>query len=507
MSKFFLEKIDGINLYPYQVLTCALLSIILGIYISGLVNLDWEILWPIHILITILLISTAFVNYILKNKMLVLISWLIIFLFGGAALYSWQNFKHFPALNIPEDSVEVIGIINKDPHLSYKNQELIIGARYDNQSFLILTKVPRYPKFLVGSEVKISGKMQKPGMIEDFDYQRYLRGKRVAYTILIPDKVELINDEPSLKYRALRYLYLFKHKFEQALNTNLHEPYSSLGVGIITGSKRSMPEDIANDLSVAGLTHIVALSGFNVTIIIMAITAILSCFLHKKKIFLIGILLVLAFVVMTGASPSVIRAGIFSLLILFGRTLGRKAYQTNVLLLTAVIMLALNPFILADDLGFQLSFLAFCGIIYLSPVLAKSIESSIIRFLPKYIKAPLVETLSAQIMVLPLISFAFGKISLIAPISNVLVLWVIPLAMLLSIIAGTVAIIVPYLGIYLAYIAWPTLYYIVMVAKTSAKLPWAMVEINQGSYLLTIIFYLLIYLYWHSHKKRLNNEN
>lgn len=506
MYKTISNKIIEINLYPYLVLTCVLPSIIFGIYISGLIDLDWEILWPISVFTITLLVLSAFINHLIKNKILVLISWLIVCVITGANLYSWQKYKHFPIINLSEDSVELKGIITNDPYLSYKNQELIIETNYENRSFLLLVKAPRYPKYSVGGEVRINGKLQKPGMIEDFDYQRYLRGKKVAYTMLIPDQVDLTNDQPNLKYQALRHLYSFKHKFEQSLNSSLHEPYSSLGAGIITGAKRSMPESLANDLSVAGLTHIVALSGFNVTIIIMAITALLSFFINRKRIFFIGIFLVVAFVVMTGASPSVVRAGIFSLLILFGRTIGRKAYQTNVLLLTAVVMLALNPFILADDLGFQLSFLAFCGIIYLAPTIAKSIERSRLRFLPGYIKAPLIETLSAQIMVLPLISFAFGKISLVAPISNVLVLWIIPLAMLLSLIAGVVVIVVPIWGIYFAYLAWPTLYYIVAVAKISAKFPWAMVEIKKGSYEISIFLYLLIFIYWRSHQKRILNE-
>lgn len=506
MFSAFLNKILKLNLYPYQVLTYILISTVFGIYAAGVCGLDWQavqMLWPF---VASLLLFAAFINYILKTRILVLISWLLLFFLAGAVLYSWQKAAYFPKIDIQDETLTTSGEIINDPYLSYKNQEIIVKTIHNGQSFLLLAKVPRYPKFSVGDSVKITGKLQKPGTIEDFDYERYLRGKRVAYTMLMPENAEKIESMKSLKYQALRYLYQFKHSFEESLNQNLHEPYSSLAAGIITGAKRSMPDNLANDLSAAGLTHIVALSGFNITIIIVAISAALSSFLSRKKIFALGALLVFAFIIMTGASSSVVRAGFFSLLILFGKTLGRKAYQVNVLLITAVVMLTFNPFILTDDMSFQLSFLAFCGIIYLSPIISRSVEKSFLKSLPSYIKAPLSETLSAQIMVLPLISFAFGKISLIAPISNVLVLWIIPLAMLLAFITGFAAIMVAPIGTFFAYITWPVLYYIIAISKISAKLPLAMLEVKKSSYLISILFYSLIFIYWRSQQKRIVGE-
>ena len=109
-------------------------------------------------------------------------------------------------------------------------------------------------------------------------------------------------------------------------------------------------------------------------------------------------------------------------------------------------------------------------------------------------------------MVLPLISFAFGKISLIAPISNILVLWIIPLAMLLAFISGVAAIFLAPIGTFFAYITWPVLYYIIAISKISATLPWAMLEVKKGSYLISILFYLLIFIYWRSQQKRMVGE-
>jgi len=194
---------------------------------------------------------------------------------------------------------------------------------------------------------------------------------------------------------------------------------------------------------------------------------------------------------MTGASASVVRAGIFSLLLLYGKTLGRKAYQTNLLLLAAAIMLLFNSFLLADDLGFQLSFLAFAGIIYLSPLVGYIFAARRLSILPDWLKKALVETLSAQILVFPLIIFAFGRVSLISPLTNVAVLWILPLAMLLAFFVGISGLLSLYLGKIIGFAAWPVLAYIITVANLGAKIPLA--ALNTSKYQINIV--LLLYLF------------
>ena len=136
-------------------------------------------------------------------------------------------------------------------------------------------------------------------------------------------------------------------------------------------------------------------------------------------------------------------------------------------------MVIANPYILRYDSGFQLSFLAFAGLIYISPQIKKIFEKRNLKKLPDGIKMPLVETLGAQLAVFPLIWYQFGRLSLIAPLSNILVLPLIPLSMLLIFITGVGAMLNFQLGLICSFILWPVLEYIIKIVELLAKVPWA----------------------------------
>lgn len=472
-----------------------LISFILGVFAGKYLELKWQEIWPIFILAVFGILLVSLINLVLGNKILVMLGWMIILFIAGVAIYSYQNQKYFCAGDLSGENIEIEGKIINSPLLDYKSQELIIQTnRGGCQNIRLLAKIPRYPVFNIGDVISLHGNIQKPGMIDNFDYAKYLRPKMVSYLILSPQNIQSHGREYGIKNTILGTLYNFKNNFENAISRTMAEPEASLGIGIITGSKRNIPDDLNNDLSSAGLTHIIALSGFNVTIIVAALVSMLAGIFNRRKIFWIGSILVVIFIVMTGASASVVRAGIFSLLVLFGKTIGRKAYQTNLLLLAAALMLVFNPFLLADDLGFQLSFVAFAGLIYLARFVRFGIETSKLRLLPTTIKSMLGETLSAQIAVFPLIAFAFGRVSLIAPISNVLVLWLLPYCMLLAFAAGVGGICWYYLGRALSLLAWPWLAYIIAVAKYSAKLPFASLTVNKYNPAVILCLYFVIVL-------------
>jgi len=265
---------------------------------------------------------------------------------------------------------------------------------------------------------------------------------------------------------------------------------------LILGIKRNIPDYFNDALSKTGLTHIIALSGYNITIILIVLGNVLLGYLNRKQVFIVGMLFVLAFVVLTGAASSVVRAAIFSLMVIFGKTIGRQADFTNLILLAAVTMLLLNPFLLRSDVGFQLSFLAFAGIIYLSPVIKKIFEKEKYKKIPEWIKNPLTETLSAQILVTPLILTIFGRVSFISPLANVLVLWIIPLSMGLAFAVGLAGIIFYPLGFVLAFLLWPCLEFIIQTVLILSKMPLASLELKSGLWAVGLILYLLIAVYF-----------
>lgn len=438
------------------------------------------------------LLTLGLFNLYHKNHLLTLSCWSAVFLVTGLSWYIFYDQKS--KVDLPfDESVVIEGMIIKPPEIDYQKQKIIIETKnLSANNSRILVNAPRYPAFNYGDQVKIEGKLEKPGKIEQFDYGAYLKRYLVFGLIYQPTKVEEIGQNESILTRNIRLIYSVPSALIDSINRTLPEPQASLSAGLLFGVKRNIPDDFKDALAKTGLTHIIALSGYNVTIIIVALAAIMAQYFGRKRTFWLGVAVVIFFVIMTGAASSVLRAAIFSTLILFGRLIGRRGDQTNLMLLAAFLMILFNPYISRYDIGFQLSFAAFAGLIYLSPIIESLISKSRATYLPIYIKSPFTETMSAQIMVFPLIIIYFGRLSIIAPIANVAVLWIVPLAMLVSLIAGIGGLIWWWLGWILSWLAWPVLTYIIVITEWLARVPLASIELKNFNWILALVLYTAI---------------
>ncbi|MDO8444310.1 MAG: ComEC/Rec2 family competence protein [bacterium] len=454
-----------------------------GTLIASFVSLNFYQTWPVIILTFVCLLFSAFINFLLRNHTLALISCAVIFIFLGLLNYSWFETKNNAVLPFNQE-VEITGKVVARPQVDFKNQKLIVefipnltpgvgNGASESQKTRVLVSVPRFPSYKYDDIMQIKGTITRPPVFDDFDYSSYLKRYLVFGLINQPKSLTYLGHDQHLWGRFIGGLYNWSDHFESALNSVLTEPHASLAAGILLGVKRNIPDDLMVALNKTGLTHIIALSGYNVTIIIFIFSALCIARLGRRRVFIYGLILILLFVLMTGASSSVVRAAIFSLLILFGGLIGRQADQTNLMLLAAVLMILVNPFVLRYDTGFQLSFLAFAGLIYFSPIFQKIFERKQFKKLPDGIKSPLVATLGAQLAVFPLIWWQFGRISLIAPVANILVLPLIPLSMALIFVTGMLTLVYFPLGQISGFIAWPVLEYIVKIVEILAKIPFA----------------------------------
>ncbi len=245
-----------------------------------------------------------------------------------------------------------------------------------------------------------------------------------------------------------------------------------------------------NAFNTTGTTHIIAISGFNITIIVAALDSIRRrLFLPKKASFIIIISGIFLFTILTGASASVIRAAVMGALVLIARQLGRQSQITSALLFTACVMIFLNPMILRFDVGFQLSFLSTLGLVYLSPLIL-----SWFFWLPKISQEPLALTLSAQVLSLPIILYNFGRLSFISLLANVLILPIIPITMLLGFLSGILGVIYISLGQILGWFSWIFLSYTIFIVSNLAELPYASVNLENTNIIWFLIYYLLLIL-------------
>lgn len=458
--------------FPFRLFSLFAVLFLVGILSASFFNLDWQRSWPVFILFILAFLIAALFNFCYKIKYLTLISAGFIFLVFGSGYYYWFEFRHLPILPYG-DKIELSGTVEARPEDDGAKAKVVFEPdKASNFRGRLLLRMPSFPAYEYGDRLKISGTVEKPQNFEGFDYRGYL-GRQLIFGIVRTPEINLIGRDDTIGRKILRSLFHFSSNFEDAINQSIAEPEASLASGILLGVKRNIPADLMDDLSKTGLTHIIALSGYNVTIIVVMFSALTALWLGRRWTFLAGSFLVLVFVAMTGASSSVVRAAIFSLMILFGKTIGRQGDQTNLMLLAAVAMLLFNPYILRWDTGFQLSFLAFAGLIYLAPIIKRWLEKSRSKRLPEGIKMPLAETLSAQIFVSPILFWQFGRISFIAPIANILVLWIIPLSMGVTALTGFAGLFYRPLGIIFGGLLWPLMEYIIKVVEILAKVPFS----------------------------------
>lgn len=484
---FFFTKIFRDIYRPYRIFTILCLSFLLGVFIASFLSINFISSWPIFAYTILTLLLTAILNQLFEAKVLVLISFCLIALFLGASFYSYCDWKNQRNISFEQDST-IVGKIAKRPEPTFKDQKVVIqitecsinGSRLEGaEGAEIIVRLPVFPEYRFGEYLSLQGKISSPENFSGFDYKNYLKRWHIVGEVKNPTNISFRGASTSLIDQGYGLLFDVANTFESALNRVLPEPHSSLASGILLGVKRNIPDDLMLNLQKTGLTHIIALSGFNVTILIAIFAQLLVMYLGRRQTFWAGMILVILFVAMTGASASVVRAAIFSLLILFGSTIGKRADQTNLLLLTALTMVLLNPYILPYDVGFQLSFLAFAGLIYISPIIESYFERKKLKILTGNIGSTLAQTLGAQFAVTPLILGQFGLVSLISPLANILVVLIIPWVMLATFITGLATLIYYPLGQLTVALTWPGLEYILWIVKFLANVPLSAINLGK----------------------------
>lgn len=284
-----------------------------------------------------------------------------------------------------------------------------------------------------------------------------------------------------------------RREFSAGLQSVMPEPLGSFGLGILIGQRTTLPTLLNDQLSAVGLTHIVAVSGYNLTIMVQ-LAHRLARKRSKYQSTLLTAGLIGMFLLVTGSSASIVRAAIVSMLSLWAWFYGRTFRPVVLILLAAVLTAGWFPPYLWSDIGWHLSFLAFAGVLVVSPLIIKHF----FKRKPKVLTQMLVETTAAQILTLPIIMYIFGRLSLIALLANMLVVPLVPMAMGLSFIAGLAGMLLPSLA---GWAAWPATFlmtYMIDVVQLLAHLPHASVgtRINAGQLALAYSLVVVIALIW-----------
>lgn len=334
------------------------------------------------------------------------------------------------------------GYISNEPTKKYRKQTLYIeqlqdvsveGQTLTKDHGFILTRVDNYKEFKVGQVCEFSGTLVEPENFDDFDYKQYLHNQGVFYILEDPIYDCLPIDQKREGNPLKSFLIDFKNDLIEKIDNSLHEHPSSLLAGILFGQNRRLENEFEERTRVTGVSHITAASGYNITILVIAVSKVFF-FLPKKVKIILSLAVIWCFALLSGLSSSIIRACIMSSLSLIAVFFGRESVVHITTPLVCLIFVFLDPLIILD-VGFTLSVSAILGLTYLSPTLEKGKEA-IIKLLNRRKESPGLEflddyilpTLSCTISTLPVSIFNFKTLSV----------WSLPVnAVVLPVVEGT----------------------------------------------------------------------
>ncbi|MEO8570755.1 MAG: ComEC/Rec2 family competence protein, partial [Chloroflexota bacterium] len=338
--------------------------------------------------------------------------------------------------------------------------------------FRVAATLPRYPAVMPGDIVAVEGSIRaRP----DSSYGLYLSRIGAVGTLTSRTlEVEAAPDDPGRRLEELR------RGAAEALARVLPEPEAGLAAGILIGLRDLVDRDLAAAFTTAGVSHVVAISGWNIAIVATSIAA-LTGRLGRRRRSVVTMVAIVAYVAFAGASASVIRAALMAGVVLLARESGRAGRAGAALGWAATLLLVSDPALIGDA-GFQLSSLATAGLIAWATPLTDWLERCGGGRLPRWLAESLGVSLAAQAATLPIVLVSFGRLAILSPVVNLVVVPLVAPAM----VAGVVALVGGALvlagapsmvGAVLAAPGWVILRALVAVVETAASLPYASVTL------------------------------
>ena len=452
--------------------------------------------------------------------MAVLSSLCLLALIGGAIFYQSALPQHERTkVSYYNDSGKVTlrGVVSLDPDVQDKTtrlklsvESIEVNGEWQAVSGMVLLYAPRYPAYSYGDLLDVTGKLETPTNFADFDYQAYLAKQSVYSTMLYPD---ITLDSGGHGLALLDWIYGLRHRLADVMARTLPEPQASLAQGIILGLRGTIPDDVNTDFARSGTTHVLAISGMNLTIIAGLLSLVLSHIIGKR--FYLYVWLTLAviwfYTVISGASPSVMRATIMASLFLLAELLGRQKNAGPALCFAAAVMIAFNPLVLWD-VSFQLSVLSMAGIIFLYPLLLGGVSRWIEGMRNRdiglgsslnFVLESFAMTLAATLAVWPASAAYFGMVSLAAPLATLLAVPVLPAIMILGSLSALVGLVYLPLAQVVGWVVWLFVTYLLLVARGFAHLPYAALTTGSVSTILIPAYYgLMIMAVWMLARRR-----
>lgn len=359
-------------------------------------------------------------------------------------------------------------ILQEEPELSNRGQRFGVKDGY-NQRIYVTTA--SFPRLHYGDRITVAGSVERT---EGEDGRRFLR--------LYYPQIQMHAFSENGFVAAAHNL---REKSKNVFESTLPPTSASLLMGIVFGAKEQFPEAFFADLQATGVLHVIAASGMNVTFIAAGLLFTLGSFLRRQIALLIGAAGIIFYVFLVGFEPSIIRASLMALLAFGTSLLGRQHFAACAVGVSAYIMLLWQPGFLFD-LGFQLSFLATLGILYIKPLLDQKLS-----LMSKIGGETINTTLAAQIATTPLLIGVFGQIGIMALLVNALVLWTVPIIMLLGSLASLTQIVLVPIAQLFTLLCLPFLWFFETLVTFFGQ-SFGTVELGSVPWMLIVSYYVFL---------------
>lgn len=482
------------------------LSFLGGVFIASFCN-PFSSVISFFALFFLLMVGFA-ISIIFYKKNIAVFGLCIFVLFFGIF---WEEKFEAEIIPSPEDihfyndkgKITFEGLILEEPKEKMKNTQIVAESERvidDDDAKLVQGKVlitlPRGADFQYGDKIEISGKLQTPEkFVEDFDWPEYLRKDRIYSTMYNPEikKMSSNNGNP-----LITNLLFLKAKLKNTAEVLL-PPEGALLSSMTLNDESRTTENLKNKLSSAGLSHITAISGMHIVILFeIFIFLFLALGLWRWQATIFSILFLTFYILLIGAPVSAVRAVIMGGLLYVGMAFGRQVQSSRTIVFAATGMVIVNPLILTRDVGFQLSFLASLGLIYLLPILKAKWGAE-----DSGLKNLICATLAAQIFCLPILIYNFGQIPILSPLANILVVPILSYLLVISFLFLILGAIFPVLALPLSFIVWFPYAFIVKILDLFSSIPFSTINFKAPILVVFLCYLLLFYFVAKENKKHL----
>lgn len=435
----------------------------------------WE-LGNIGLHFIFLLASFLFVLVLDRRKWLFLL-----FCFWGLFLGIWRAEAEFAKMDSARKSENFSGqaVVSRVPEQRESYQILVMRPLGENgvfnwsaDEFQILTAPQTHYRY--GEVLQISCSLESPqNKHEDFDYQRFLASRKI-FRVCQKTRIEKTGENEG--NFLLSAVFSLRDFCETKINKFFPLPESAYLAGLLLGGSERLPEDVGEQFQKTGMTHTVAASGYNITIL-ASVLIFLGIFfgMWRQHAFWLALGGIVFFVLMIGAPASAVRASVMGGLVLWAAKKGRIAGSFRAIVFAAAVMVFNTPMALVYDVGFQLSFLATLGIVEVYGPLSDKffIKNDFLE-----LKSIFLTTISAQLGVMGVIIYAFESFSPISLVANLLILPLIPLIMLGGVVVILASLLFPFLAKTLASLVWLMLHWEIQTVEALSEISWASVPIR-----------------------------